>query len=156
MLFFYFYFKTIHILQPHISQFLYFIHIVTTLCMIYTIPCWHTPNLCSCMNIIITKNEWSEVKICRIDSTLTLICVILSNWVLSIIWQACYKLHKICFLYAFYRPSEKTSKVWCFAPAFPFYITFTDGLSIWSYSFPYWTYIYNNIFKYNKKNLSSY
>ena len=67
--------------------------------------------------------------ICQTDSTLTFICVIASKWVLTLIWQAYYKLYKICFLYTFYRPNEKTAKIWCF------YIIFTDGLSIWTYPF---------------------
>ena len=42
------------------------------------------------------------------DSTLTLNCVIVSKWVFRIIWQACYKLPKVRFLYnTFYRPNEK-------------------------------------------------
>ena len=67
--------------------------------------------------------------------------------VLSIIWQACYKLCKIFFLYSFYRPNEKTAKIWCFAPTVLHYIhwwSFHMNLSI-----------YNNRFKYNQ-NLSSY
>ena len=53
--------------------------------------------------------------------------------VLSIIWQACCKLCKIFFLYSFYRPNEKTAKIWCFAPTV--LIIFTDGLSTWTYPF---------------------
>ena len=67
--------------------------------------------------------------------------------VLSIIWQPCYKLCKIFFLYSFYRPNEKTAKIWCFAPTVLHYIhwwSFHMNLSI-----------YNNRFKYNQ-NLSSY
>ena len=67
--------------------------------------------------------------------------------VLSIIWQACCKLCKIFFLYSFYRPNEKTAKIWCFAPTVLHYIhwwSFHMNLSI-----------YSNRFKYNQ-NLSSY
>ena len=81
---------------------------------------------------------------CQTDSTLTLICVIVSNWVLSIIWQAFYKLYNFFFLYTFYRPNAKTAKIWCFAPTSPFYIIFSDGLSIWTYPFMI---IYLNIIK---------
>ena len=73
------------------------------------------------------------MTIFQTGSPLTLIC--LSKWVLSIIWQACYKLYKICFLYTFYRPNERTAKIWYFAPTYPFYIKFTDGLPIWTYPF---------------------
>ena len=62
--------------------------------------------------------------------------------VLSIIWQACCKLCKIFFLYSFYRPNEKTAKIWCFAPTVLHYIhwwSFHMNLSI-----------YNNRFKYNQ------
>ena len=96
--------------RPHIWHFLYFVpYIVTTTCMIYT--SWLSLNLSSCINKIIPKNEfkWQYVKT---DSTLTLHCVTVSKWVLSIIWQACYKLLKICFVYAF------------------IYNMFTEGLSI--------------------------
>ena len=50
-------------------------------------------------------------------------------------WKVCYKLYKIYFLYTFYRPNEKTASIWFFAPTTPFYIIFTDGLSIWTYQF---------------------
>ena len=76
------------------------------------------------------------MTICQTDSTLTLICLVISKWVLSLIWQAFYKLYKICFLYTFFRKNEKAAKIWCFAPTSPFYILhFTDGLSIWTYPF---------------------
>ena len=82
--------------RPHIWHFLYFVpYIITTTCMIYT--SWLSLNLSSCINIIIPKNEfkWQYVKT---DSTLTLHCVTLSKWVLSIIWQGCYKLFHLCIL----------------------------------------------------------
>ena len=63
------------------------------------------------------------------DSMLALDCVIVSKWVLSIIWKACYKLPKICFLCMFYRANEKAVKIWCFAPTSPFYNIFTNSLS---------------------------
>ena len=93
-------------------------------------------------------------SICQIDSTMTLIRVILSKWVLSIIWQTCYEFYKIYFLYTFYRLNEKTPKIWCFALTSPFYIIFTDGLFIWAYPF---VIIYFNIIKtfhlINSKNI---
>ena len=64
------------------------------------------------------------------DATLTLNCAIASKWILSMIWQACYKISKICFLYTFYRPNEKIAKIWCFSPTSPFYDKFTDVISI--------------------------
>ena len=71
-----------------------------------------------------------------------------------LIWQACYKLYKVCFLYRFYRPNKKTAKIWCFAPTSPFYIIFIDGLSIWTY--PFIT-MYLNVIKtfhlFNSKNI---
>ena len=79
--------------------------------------------------------KWIQVTICQTDPILTLIWVIVSKWVLSIILQACHKLYKICFLYTFYRPNEKTAKIWCFSATSPFYIIFTDGLSIWTLPF---------------------
>ena len=84
------------------------------------------------------------MTICQTDSTLTFIYVILSKWVLSITWQAHCKLHKIWFLYKFCGPNEKAAKICCFAPTTPFYIIFTDDLSIWIYPF---IIIYFNIIK---------
>ena len=84
---------------------------------------------------------------------MTLIYVIVSKWVLSIIWQAI-KLYKICFLCTFYRQNENTAKIGCFAPTFSFYILSTNGLSIWAYPF---IMIYLNIIKtfhlINSKNI---
>ena len=71
--------------------------------------------------------------------------VIVSKWALSIIWQVCYNLCKICFFYKFYRPNEKSAKVWCFAPTSLFCSIFTDDLSIWTYPF---IIIYLNIIKF--------
>ena len=72
----------------------------------------------------------------------------------NIIWQTCYKLYRICFLYAFNRLNEKTPKIWCFVLTSPFYIIFTDGLFICAYPF---VIIYFNIIKtfhlINSKNI---
>ena len=75
------------------------------------------------------------MTIYQVDLTLTLICVIVSTWVLSIIWQTCYKWYKICFLDTFYRLNEKTAKIWCFALTSSLCIIFTDCLSKWTYPF---------------------
>ena len=75
------------------------------------------------------------MTICQTNSTLTLICTIVSKWVVSLIWKACYKLYKFRFIYTSNRPNEKTAKIYCFSPISPFYIIFTDGLSIWTYQF---------------------
>ena len=94
------------------------------------------------------------MTICKTDSTLTLIYVIVSKWVLSLIWQACYNLYKVFFLYPFYRPNKNSAKFWCFAATSPFYIIFIDGLSIWTYPF---IIMYLNIIKtfhlFNSKNI---
>ena len=88
---------------------------------------------------------------------MTLICVIVSKRVLSIVRQF-YRLAISCtkstFPYTFYRPNEKTAKVWCFALASSFYIIFIDGLSMWTYPF---IIIYLNIIQFfhliNSKNI---
>ena len=97
-------------------------------------------------------------EICQTDSTLTRKCKTVSNWVLSIICHACYKFPKVCFLYTFYRPNEKTARIRCFAPASPFYYIYTDGLSIFSFwsNLKIYGYIYNNIPKYNQDPFPSY
>ena len=68
------------------------------------------------------------------DSTLTLNCVIVSKWVFRIIWQACYKLPKVRFLYnTFYRPNEKNNQNLVLCSNLPFYNIFTDGRSSFTF-----------------------
>ena len=43
---------------------------------------------------------------------LTINRVIVSNWVPNLIWQAYYKLPKICFLSTFCWPNEETAHMW--------------------------------------------
>ena len=67
-----------------------------------------------------------------------------SEWVPNLIWQPYFKLPKICFLYNFCRPNEKTAQIWCFTSTSAFYNILTNGLSIWS------------IFDWQLKNLWNY
>ena len=54
--------------------------------------------------------KWTQVTICQTDLILTLNCVVASKWVPNLIWQAFYKLPKICFFYTSCRPNEKQPK----------------------------------------------
>ena len=92
------------------------------------------------------------MTICQTDSTLILICAIVSKWVLSLILQPCHKLYKICFLYTFYGPNEK---VWN-SQSLVFYSSLAILHSIRWWSFHINLSIYNNIFKYNQNLLSYY
>ena len=52
----------------------------------------------------------NQVTICQTDLILTHNCVIVSKWVHNLIWQAYYKLLKICFFYTFCIANEKQAK----------------------------------------------
>ena len=64
-----------------------------------------------------------------------------------------YKLYRISFLYTFYTPNEKTGEIWCFVPTSPSYITFTDGLSIWTCPFIIYLNIIKSFHLINSKNI---
>ena len=75
--------------------------------------------------------KWIKVTLCQTDLILTLNCIIISTWVPNLIWEAYYKLPKICLFKTFYKPNEKISQFWCFTLTSPFYNIFTNCLSIW-------------------------
>ena len=102
--------------------------------------------------------KWIYVAICQIDLILTLNCVIVSKWVPNLIWQAYYKLPKICFFYTFCRPNEKQPKfdVSLQPPRFTIYslmiFLFEKFLTDKTY-LGYDLSFYNNIPKYNQNLL---
>ena len=101
--------------------------------MIYAIPCYHTPSLSSCMNII--SPNVNLTTICQTNLTLTTICVILLKWQT---WQAFDKFiisFKKSLFYTHSIGQTKAARIWSFAPTSPLYIIFTDGLSLWTYPF---------------------